>query len=206
MKSSSEVKTHPASRRALIVFGAWGALLVASPGWIAGAWHKNADLEPISIGGPFSLIDQDGRRFTDAALKGKPTLLYFGYTYCPDICPTSLLLMETAVESLGKNAPNEVNIVFITIDPERDTPALLKNFVSNFGPKIVGATGTPDQIASVARAYKVYYQKVPSRDDAPYLMDHSSVIYLLDRDGRSVGLFTHDSSAEEISEQLRRLS
>ena len=118
---------------------------------------------------------------------------------------TSLLLMQTAVEQLGPDGANKVNLVFITVDPERDTPELIKGYVSNFGPTIIGLTGTPEQIASAARAYRVYYQKAPSKDGGPYLMDHSSILYLLDRNERFITHFTHEAKAEAISAALRRL-
>ena len=180
----------------------WVAILAAAAGWIA--WDAYQGDRP-AIGGPFALTDQDGRTVTSDSLKGKPTLIYFGFTYCPDVCPTSLLLMETAIEKLGPDAAKKVNLVFITIDPERDTPQLLKGYVENFGPTFIGLTGTPQQIADVARAYRVYYQKVPSKDGGPYLMDHSSIVYLLDRNGRFVTHFTHEAKAEAIAAGVQRL-
>jgi protein SCO1/2 len=190
------------SRTMKAVLGVWILVLVGAAGWIGwDAWRGN---QP-SIGGPFTLTDQDGRTFTDADLKGKPTLVYFGYTFCPDVCPTTLLLMETAAEKLGADGPSKVNLVFITIDPERDTPKLIKGYVGNFGATIKGLTGTPEQIAAVAKAYRVYYQKVPGKDGAPYLMDHSSIIYLLDRRGRFVTHFTDRSKAETIASAVQRL-
>jgi protein SCO1/2 len=190
------------SRTMKAVLGVWILVLVGAAGWIGwDAWRGN---QP-SIGGPFTLTDQDGRTFTDADLKGKPTLIYFGYTFCPDVCPTTLLLMETAAEKLGADGPSKINLVFITIDPERDTPKLIKGYVGNFGATIKGLTGTPEQIAAVAKAYRVYYQKVPGKDGAPYLMDHSSIIYLLDRRGRFVTHFTDRSKAETIASAVQRL-
>jgi cytochrome oxidase Cu insertion factor (SCO1/SenC/PrrC family) len=183
--------------------------LIGAVGWFG--WNNYGNRNPAgeakrpTIGGPFSLTDQDGRTFTDADLKGKPTLLYFGYTFCPDVCPTTLLLMENAAESLGADGPQKVNLVFITIDPERDTAKLMKEYVTSFGPTMKGLTGTPAQIASVARAYDVYYEKAPSKEGSPYLMAHSSTIYLLDRQGRSVGFFPPDSTAEAITKGLMEL-
>ena len=190
------------SRTMKAVLGVWILVLVGAAGWIGwDTWRGNG--QP-SIGGPFSLVDQDGRTVTDADLEGKPTLIYFGYTFCPDVCPTTLLLMETAAEKLGPDGPKKVNLVFITIDPDRDTPKLMKGYVGNFGPTIEGLTGTPEQIAAVAKAYRVYYQKVPGKDGAPYLMDHSSIIYLLDRRGRFVTHFTDQSKAETIAAAVQR--
>ena len=113
--------------------------------------------------------------------------------------------METAIEKLGPDAASKVNMVFITVDPERDTPELLKGYVPNFGSTFIGLTGTPQQISDVTRAYRVYAQKVPGKDGSPYLMDHSSIIYLLDRNGRFVTHFTHDAKAETIANAVRRL-
>jgi protein SCO1/2 len=184
------------------LLGIWVAVLLGAAGWIG--WDAYQGKQP-AIGGPFTLVDQDGHTVTSDSLKGKPTLIYFGYTYCPDVCPTSLLLMETAMEQLGPEATKKVNLVFITIDPERDTPKLLKGFVGNFGPTFIGLTGTPEQIAAAARAYRVYYQKVPGKDGGPYLMDHSSIVYLLDRSGRFVTHFTHEAKAEAIAAGVKRL-
>ena len=190
------------SRTMKALLGVWIAVLVGAAGWIGwDAWHGG---QP-SIGGPFTLVDQNGRTVTNDALKGKPTLIYFGYTFCPDVCPTSLLLMETAVDKLGADAAKKVNLVFITIDPERDTRKLIKDYVENFGPTFIGLTGTPEQVAAAARAYRVYYQKVPGKDGAPYLMDHSSIVYLLDRNGRFVTHFTHEAKAEAIAAGVERL-
>ncbi len=190
------------SRTMKVLLGVWIATLAVAAGWIG--WDAVRGGGP-SIGGPFTLIDQDGRTITSDSLKGKPTLIYFGFTYCPDVCPTSLLLMETAVEQLGPDATKKVNLVFITVDPERDTPALLKGYVPNFGPTFIGLTGTPQQVADVARAFRVYYQKVPGKDGGPYLMDHSSIVYLLDRNGRFVTHFTHEAKADAIATAVGRL-
>jgi protein SCO1/2 len=184
------------------LLGVWIAVLLGAASWIG--WDAYQGKQP-AIGGPFTLVDQDGRTVTSDSLKGKPTLIYFGYTYCPDVCPTSLLLMETAIEKLGPDAAKKVNMVFITIDPERDTPKLLKGYVENFGPTFIGLTGPQEQVAAAARAYRVYYQKVPGKDGAPYLMDHSSIVYLLDRNGRFVTHFTHEAKAEAIAAGVQRL-
>ena len=184
------------------LLGVWIAVLLGAAGWVG--WDAYQGKNP-AIGGPFTLIDQNGRTVTSDSLKGKPTLIYFGYTYCPDVCPTSLLLMQTAIDKLGPDAAKKVNLVFITIDPERDTPKVLKGYVDNFGPTFIGLTGTPDQVAAAARAYRVYYQKVPGKDGAPYLMDHSSIVYVLDRSGRFVTHFTHEAKAEAIAASIQRL-
>jgi len=196
------LKFRSMSRTMKALLAVWIAVLVGAAGWIG--WDAWQGKQP-SIGGPFALTDQNGKTVTSDSLKGKPTLIYFGYTFCPDVCPTSLLLMETAIEKLGPDTPKKVNLVFITIDPERDTQQLMKGYVENFGPTFTGLTGTPDQIAQVARAYRVYYQKVPGKDGGPYLMDHSSIVYLLDRNGRFVTHFTHEAKAETIAAAVQRL-
>jgi len=192
------------SRAAKIALTAWIAVLVAFGGWVVYDFSRSDGGTP-AIGGPFTLTDHNGKKVTDADFKGKPTLIYFGFTYCPDVCPTSLLLMQTAIEQLGKDADKQVNMVLITIDPERDTPAMLKDYVGNFGPTIVGLTGSPDEIAAAAKAYRVYYRKVEGKDGAPYLMDHSSIFYLLDKRGRFVKHFTHQSKAEDIAAAIKPL-
>ena len=183
------------------VLAVWIAVLIGAAGWIT--WDALQGVRP-TIGGPFNLVDHNGRAVTQDSFKGKPTLIYFGFTYCPDVCPTSLLLMENAIEKLGPDAAKKVNLVFITIDPERDTPKLLKGYVENFGPTFIGLTGTTEQIAQVARAYRVYFQRVPGKEGGPYLMDHSSIVYLLDRNGRFVTHFTHEAKAETIAQAVAR--
>ncbi len=190
------------SRTMKALLGIWIAVLVGAASWIG--WDAMQGGQP-AIGGPFTLVDQNGRTVTNETLKGKPTLIYFGYTFCPDVCPTSLLLMETAIDKLGPDAAKKVNLVFITIDPERDTQKLIKDYVGNFGPTFIGLTGTPEQVAAAARAYRVYFQRVPGKDGAPYLMDHSSIVYLLDRNGRFITHFTHEAKAEAIAAGVEKL-
>jgi protein SCO1/2 len=189
------------SRSVKLVLGAWVLAIVAGIAWVVVDVGSGAP----AIGGPFTLTDQNGKRVTDQDLRGKPTIIYFGYAYCPDVCPTSLLLMQTAVDQLGPQAAAKVNQVFITVDPERDTQSALKEYVAQFGPTMVGLSGTAEQTAAVAKAFRVYYQKVPGKDGAPYLMDHSSIFYMMDRDFRFVKHFTHQSKAEDIAAALKPL-
>jgi protein SCO1/2 len=162
------------SRTMKALLGVWIAVLLGAAGWIA--WDAWQGKQP-GIGGPFALTDQNGKTVTADNLKGKPTLIYFGYTFCPDVCPTSLLLMENGDRQLGGDAAKKVNLVFITVDPERDTQEVIKGYVPNFGSTFIGLTGTPAQVEQVTRAYRCYSQKVPGKDGAPYLMDHSSIVY-----------------------------
>jgi protein SCO1 len=155
------------------------------------------------IGGPFDLIDQTGRRRTDADFRGKLVLLYFGYTYCPDVCPTDLMAIASAVDQLG-SAGDEVQPLFITLDPERDTVEELAGYVGTFHPRLIGLTGAPEQIREVALAYKVYYAKVPAPDGTDYAIDHSGFIYLVGRNGKYLGFFPPNTPPERLVEIVRR--
>src|SRR5262249_5484407 len=140
------------------------------------------------IGGPFTLTNQAGKTVSDRNFLGKYLLIYFGYTYCPDVCPTGLQSIAHAMDQLKGDA-GTVQPLYITIDPARDTPAKLKEYIVSFHPKIVGLTGSPDQIAAVAKAYQVYYAKGEKVDEKDYLMDHSSLIYLMGPDGKFIATF-----------------
>jgi len=156
-----------------------------------------------AIGGPFRLVDQDGKTVTDADLKGKWSLVYFGYTHCPDACPTALNDIAIALDELGSKR-SAVRPVFITVDPERDTPEVLKAYVTAFDAPILALTGTPEEVAQAAKGYRVYYAKHPEAG-GDYSMDHSSVIYVMDPEGRFTASFTHQSAPEEIAERLKKL-
>ena len=185
---------------ALVIMGA-GALLVLAhrdtPRGAAGTLLASA------IGGPFRLVDQNGKTVTDADLKGKWSLVYFGYTHCPDACPTALNDIAIALDQLGPKR-EAVRSVFITVDPERDTPEVLKDYVASFDAPILALSGSPEEIARAAKAYRVYYAKHPE-PGGDYSMDHSSVIYLMDPEGRFTASFTHQSTPEEIAERLKKL-
>ena len=156
-----------------------------------------------AIGGPFRLIDQNGKPVSDADLKGKWQLVFFGYTHCPDTCPTALNEIALALDQLGVKR-DEVEIVFITVDPERDTPAAMKAYVQSFDARIIALTGSPDAVAQAAKAYRVYYAKHP-RGDGDYDMDHSAVIYVMNPEGRFTATFTPDSTADAIAQRLQKL-
>jgi protein SCO1/2 len=158
---------------------------------------------PSAIGGPFKLIDQDGKPLTDQDMKGKPFLVFFGYTHCPDVCPTTLFELSEVLHAMGKDA-GRVNALFITVDPDRDTAAVMKDYLSSFDPHLRGATGTQQQIDVVEKEYRVYAKKVPTKD-GDYSMDHSAVVYLMDKDGRFVAPFTLSKrSPAEAAEALRK--
>jgi protein SCO1/2 len=157
----------------------------------------------VPIGGPFTLTDHTGKSVTDADFRGKYMLIYFGYTYCPDVCPTELGVMTQALDRLGPKS-EQVQPIFITIDPDRDTVAHMKDYVSLFHPRLVGLTGTPEQVREAARAYRVYYAKAPQKDGKAddYLMDHSSFIYLMGPDGTFVGVYPGGTTADKIVQDL----
>jgi protein SCO1/2 len=155
------------------------------------------------IGGPFTLIDQNGTKRSSAEFRGRFMLIYFGYSYCPDVCPTTLSLMADALEKLGAKG-DAIVPVFISIDPERDTPAKLKSYLASFGPRFVGLTGDLATIKNVAGLYRVYLKKRPL-EGGNYAMDHSSVIYLMGRDGKFVGFWDDTAiGPDKLAAELRK--
>ncbi len=157
------------------------------------------------VGGPFLLTDQDGKPRSDKNFRGKHMLIYFGYTYCPDVCPTALQVMARAIDSLPADEQKRVAPIFITIDPERDTAAHLKSYVENFHTDLVGLTGTAEQISEVARRYRVYFAKEKdSGSSTDYLMDHSSIVFLMAPDGGYITHFTHATPPEKMAETLHK--
>jgi protein SCO1 len=155
-----------------------------------------------AIGGPFSLVDQNGRTVTDKDLRGHPYLVFFGFTHCPDVCPTALFEMSEVLGKLGPDA-QKLSALFVTIDPERDTPAAMKDYLSSFNPRLVGLTGDQAAIAAVAKEYRVYVKKVPL-DNGDYTMDHTALVYLMDKEGRFVTPFNLKRTPEDAAADLRR--
>ncbi|MBR0699017.1 SCO family protein [Bradyrhizobium sp. 62B] len=189
--------------RPLVIATAFAASLVVGlliMFWAMGGVSKVA--QPAAIGGPFQLTDQNGKAVTDKNLKGKPTLIFFGYTHCPDVCPTSLFEISEVLRALGKDA-DRVNAVFISVDPERDTPATMKEYLSSFDPHLEGLSGDPAETAKVVTSYRVYAKKVPTKD-GDYTMDHTALIYLMDRDGRFVSPFNLKRTPEEAAADLKK--
>ncbi|KJC43373.1 copper-binding protein [Bradyrhizobium sp. LTSP849] len=189
--------------RPLVIATAFAASLVVGLlvlFWAMGGVSKVA--QPAAIGGPFQLTDQNGKAVTDKDLKGKPTLIFFGYTHCPDVCPTSLFEISEVLRAMGKDA-DKVNAVFISVDPERDTPATMKDYLSSFDPHLEGLSGDPAETAKVITSYRVYAKKVPMKD-GDYTMDHTALIYLMDRDARFVSPFNLKRSPEEAATELKR--
>jgi len=189
--------------RPLVMIGAFAAslavgLLVMT--WAMGGLKNVA--APAAIGGPFQLTDQAGQSVTDQNLKGRPTLIFFGFTHCPDVCPTSLFEISEVLRAMGKDA-DRVNAYFVSVDPERDTAAAMKDYLSSFDPHLKGLTGDPQAVAKVLSAYRVYARKVPLKD-GDYTMDHTALIYLMDREGRFVSPFNMKRSPEQAASELKR--
>jgi len=195
--------------RFMLIAVALAALLVLGSGVLFFLSHRDnpkgaaATLLASAIGGPFQLVDQNGKPFSDADLKGKWHLVFFGYTHCPDTCPTTLNELALALDRLGGKR-DQVGVVFITVDPERDTPEALKSYVASFDAPVAALTGTPEQVAQAAKAYRVYSAKRP-RADGAYDMDHGAVIYVMDPQGRFTATFTPDSTAEIMAQRLEKL-
>jgi len=178
-------------------------LLAAIP--LAGCGQpQQPPLAGARIGGPFALTDQNGKTVRDSDFAGKYRIVYFGYTYCPDVCPTTLAVEAEALEKIGERAAR-IAPIFITVDPARDKPAVLKQFVSAFHPRLIGLTGSDAAIAQVAKEYAVFYEKLaPTPGATGYLVNHARTAYLMDRDGKPVALLSADQSGDAVYDDLKR--
>ncbi len=157
------------------------------------------------VGGPFTLTDKTGKRVSDKDFRGRYMLIFFGYTFCPDVCPTGLQTISAALARLGPRAVKMAPI-FITLDPERDTPQVLADYLSNFDPRLIGLTGSPEEIAAVAKAYHVYHAKVAETGSpGDYLLDHSAIYFLMDEKGDYAGHFAYGVSPDELARGIARL-
>jgi protein SCO1 len=195
----------PQSTRLWLVLGAFLAGLALCFGviaLIAGPRSSTPVFQAAQVGGPFRLLDQDGKPVTDQDLKGKPFLVFFGFTRCPDVCPTTLFDVSEVMRSLGPDA-DRTAALFVTVDPERDTAAALKDYLASFDPHVHGLTGDPAALAAVAKAYRVYYKKVPL-DGGDYTMDHTAIVYLMDKEGHFVSPFSLKRKPEVAAAELRK--
>lgn len=168
---------------------------------------QNTSSSGVSVGGPFTLVDGKGETITDKSFPGKYLMVYFGYTYCPDVCPTSLTDMASALDILGDKKASKIQPIFISVDPGRDTPEHLAEYVTFFHPRLIGLTGTEQQIKDVAREYRVFYRIGEASPDDPqdYLVDHTSIIYLIGPDGKLVTHFSHGTTPEAMAERLGKI-
>lgn len=194
----------PANKtRPLIIFAAFAASLAIGlliTLWMLGGLQKVA--APAAIGGPFQLVDHNGKTVTEQSLKGKPTLIFFGFTHCPDVCPTALFEMSELLRAMGKDG-DRVNAYFVSVDPERDSVAKMKDYLSSFDPRLKGLTGDPAAVEKVVTGYRVYAKKVPLKD-GDYTMDHTALVYLMDREGRFVRPFDIKRKPEDAAADLKR--
>ena len=189
-----------------IRYAAWAAVAAALAIFGSVAWLQYAGdgrITAASIGGPFSLTDQHGATVTEAALKGHPTALFFGYTFCPDVCPTTLFEMTGWLNQLGPEA-DKLKVYFVTVDPERDTQEALASYLSAFDPRITGLTGSPEAIEKMIKAYRIYARKVPL-DGGGYVMDHTASVYLLDSDAVFTGTIDYQEAPDTALAKLKRL-
>ena len=189
------------NRRSLVTISFVGLVLLAATTAGLTLWRPPAKAPP--IGGPFALTNQDGQRVTEKDLLGKPSVMFFGFTSCPDICPTTLLEMTNWLKALGDDA-DKLNVVFVSVDSDGDTPELMKLYLSSFDPHIRGFTGSAEQIKQITAAYRVYYKRTVL-DGGGYTYDHSATIYLMDKDGRYMGLVTYKEPDASAIAKLRAL-
>jgi protein SCO1/2 len=188
--------------RPLVIVGAFAGSLVIGLVlmlWALGGLRTVA--APAAIGGPFELTDQAGQPVTEKNLQGRPTLIFFGFTHCPDVCPTELFEISEVLRAMGADA-ERVNAYFVSVDPERDTRAAMKDYLSSFDPHLKGLTGDPAAVAKIISDYRVYAKKVPLKD-GDYTMDHTALIYLMDRDGKFVSPFNLKRTPEEAAADLK---
>lgn len=197
-------------RRRLILEVVSASVVIAAAGLgfaffsLSGRTHINTNTGVVAVGGPFTLVDDTGSTVTEKTLAGKPYAIYFGYTFCPDVCPTTLLDLSRWIKDLGPDS-EKLNYVFVSVDPERDTPSLMHLYLSSFDKHIRGFTGTPEQIAKIAKEYRVFYGKVPT-DDGGYVVDHSAIIFLMGPDGKLVTAIPYQENDASALAKLRKLA
>ena len=190
--------------RLLLALGAFvaGLVLFSAVIFIVTGRSPSPITMPSAVGGPFQLVDQNAKPITDQDLKGRPFLVFFGFTHCPDVCPTTLFEVSEIFRALGPDAKN-FRAMFVTVDPERDTPAVLKDYLASFDPRIIGVTGDVDAVTAAEKSYRVYAKKVPT-DGGGYTMDHTAIVYLMSKDGRFVAPFNLKRRPEEAAAELKR--
>jgi protein SCO1/2 len=197
-----KIKVRTVRRACLAVLAA--ATVVALAGCSPKVSFKNTDVTGANFGHDFSLIDHTGTRRTLADYKGKAVAIFFGYTHCPDVCPTTMAEMSAVMKQLGPDA-ERVQVLFISVDPERDTPAFLSQYVPAFDPRFVGLTGSVDDVAAAAKEFKVFYQKVPGSTDGEYSVDHFAGMYLYDPQGHMRVFVKYGTPADSIAADLKTL-
>jgi protein SCO1 len=185
--------------RAFAIRAVAGLVILALLGLAAFTFISPQGPRAALIGGPFALEDGDGKTVSDQTLKGRPFLVYFGYTHCPDVCPTELARISDVLTKMGDKS---VPTLFITVDPERDTPKVMQDYVSSFNPSILGLSGSPQAVEAAEKAFRVFARKGEKQADGDYSMDHSSVVYLMDKNGAFVEAFNVERSPEDAAKEL----
>ncbi len=186
-----------------IIFATLFLLIAASAGWATFNWFSNGNSEA-PYGAPFKLVDMNGQPITEAALQDHPSMVFFGFTHCPEVCPTTLFEMKGWFDKLGDEGKN-IKAYFVTIDPERDTPQLLKDYISNVTDRVVGITGNPSDVAAMAKAWSVYFKKVDT-SGGDYTMDHTASVFLLNSKGQFHGTIAYGENPDTALAKLKRLS
>lgn len=186
-------------------YGAWilVALLAAYAGFVALGLNSKEDTASIQMGGPFSLLTTEEKVFTDQNMIGRPHLVFFGFTHCPDICPTTLFEASSWLQTLGEDG-DKLDVYFISVDPERDTPSFLKNYMTAFDPRITGLTGTLEEVDKATKAFHAFYRKVPI-EGGEYTMDHTANVYMMKADGSFMGTIAYQEDAAAVTQKLNRL-
>lgn len=190
----------------VLVLGAGGIWIAVRGGYMGPVAGSKSTTNQVQLGGPFELIDHFGKPVTQASYPGTHLLVFFGYTYCPDVCPTTLSTISSALDELGADV-NKVTPLFVTVDPERDTPEYLREYLEHFHPSIIGLSGTPSQIKAIAKGYGVYYAKAHEEgaDPEDYLMDHTSITYLIDDSGQYTAHFSHDTDGTTMASKIKSI-
>lgn len=193
-------------RRPLLIVAVFAASLAFSLAvalWLVSGERQRATVfAPAPIGGAFSLVDPDGGRVSEADLLGRPSIVFFGFTHCPDVCPTALFEMSEVLRALGPDG-DRLGAYFVSVDPERDTPAVMKDYLSSFDPRLKGLTGTVEEVDRIRAAYRVMARKVPT-EGGDYTMDHTALIYLMGKDGKFIAPFNLKRRPEEAAADLKK--
>lgn len=179
------------------------AVMAVGIGFLTFQWYQQQNART-PFGVPFELVDQDGQKITEAAFKGGPRVVFFGFTHCPEVCPTTLFEMDGWLEQLGSEG-EDIKAYFVTVDPERDTPEVMKAYLGNFSDRITGITGTPEQIAAMAKGFSIYARKV-ELEGGDYTMDHTASVILLDSAGDFFGTIAYEENRDTAIAKLKRLA
>lgn len=187
----------------MIIAGILG-LMAAVIAVIAFQWYQMQNSSGTAYGEPFALVDQRGEPITEAAFRGQPSAIFFGFTHCPEVCPTTLFEMDGWLNTLGDEG-KDIRAFFVTVDPERDTPEIMNNYVSNVSDRITGITGEPEKVLAMAKSFGIYWRKV-DLEDGDYTMDHTASVILLDGDGDFAGTIAYEENPDTALSKLKRLA